>query len=72
MLENFAKAHNYRIYRLGKRSHHFYAYLALNVANFIKRFQSQLKETEFDEVVLMPILVFLEESEDACDKIGVH
>lgn len=72
VLDSFREALDYRTYRLRKRSQHFNGHVASNVAKFVKRLRSQLKETEFDESDPISVLAFLKEFRDACDSIGVH
>lgn len=49
ILDNFDEALDSRTYRLRKRSKLFDGHVSLNVDKFVKRLQSQLKETELDE-----------------------
>lgn len=72
VLERFKEALDYSTNRSRKRFQHFLGHVASNLAKFVIKLCSQLREMEVNKKSLFFILAFLKRFGRARDKIACH
>ena len=68
----YAKALDYKTYRLNDRSTHYSHRVAGKISKWITRMKVQLGQKQFDPADPVSILSYLSTFKTACDSIGVH
>lgn len=72
MQKLFAKGVGYRPYPLKNRSQKNDLKIASRKVKLVKKLSSQFVETDFDDIIPISILTFLEKFCNNIDSIGIH